>query len=230
MKPYYEEDDITLYRGDCHQIMPLLPAQSVDLIVTDPPYFQPASHYVPARGEAAPKKLIGEMSILELAFSQWVREMARLLKPTGTIYFFCDGQSYPLAFTALYPHAKHVRPLIWDKVVSYNGYTWRHQHELIAWAEFAEAERVPTGDGDVLRYRAVPVESRIHPAQKPIELLMALMAKHPGGVVLDPFVGSGATLRAAKNLRRQAIGIEIEERYCDLIAGHLAQQVLDIAA
>lgn len=148
-------------------------------------------------------------------------------KSTGTIYFFCDGQSYPIAFTGLYPHSKHVRPIIWDKITSYNGYTWRHQYELIAWAELPEAKRIPTGDGDIIKCRAVPVSDRVHPAEKPIEVIKTLAAKHEDGVILDPFMGSGTTLRAAKDLGRKAIGIEIEERYCEIAAKRLGQEVFD---
>lgn len=223
-EPYYDEGGVTLYHGDAMAILPTLSRESVDLVVTDPPYFQPATHYVPLRNDAAPKKSIGDMSILELAFKAWCSEMAALVRTTGTIYFFCDGQSYPLAFTALYPHAKHVRPVVWDKVVSFNGYTWRHQHELIAWAEMADATRVPTGDGDVLRCRAVPAEERAHPAQKPVPLVRSLIAKHDAELVLDPFSGSGTALVAARQLGRRAIGIEINEDYCRIAAERLREE------
>jgi DNA modification methylase len=156
--------------------------------------------------------------------------MVDALNDGGTVYFFCDGQSYSLAFAALYPHAKHVRPLIWDKVVSYNGYTWRHQHELIVWAEMPHAIRVPTGDGDILRHRAVPVGDRLHPAQKPVSLLNALVGKHDAQIVLDPFCGSGSTLIAAREHGRRAIGIEIEERYCEIAAQRCAQDILGLEA
>ncbi|KKK50770.1 hypothetical protein LCGC14_3121720, partial [marine sediment metagenome] len=149
VEPYFRDDAVVIYHADCRDILSLIPKESIDLVLTDPPYFQPATHYVPTRTQGAPKKSIGDMSILELAFKTWCSDIAQAVSGSGTIYFFCDGQSYPLAFTALYPHAKHIRPLVWDKLVSYNGYTWRHQHELIAWAEMADAERVPTGDGDI---------------------------------------------------------------------------------
>ena len=220
------KDGITLYHADARDVLPLLEPGSVDLVLTDPPYFQPAAHYCGKRAEARPKKSIGDMSILELAFKIWCDGIAAATKPTGTIYFFCDGQSYPIAFTALYPHAAHVRPLVWDKMVSYNGYTWRHQHELIAWAEMDKAQRVATGDGDILRFRAVPVDDRMHPAEKPTDLVRCLLAKHDAQTILDPFFGSGTTLRAAKDLGRRAIGIEIEEKYCRIAAERLRQNVL----
>lgn len=222
MKPYYEDASVTLYHGDAHVVLPLLDPASFGLVVTDPPYFQPATHYVSPRGEERKRRSIGDMSILELAFKSWCNEIVRLVRSDGTLYLFCDGQSYPLAFTALYPHAKYVRPIIWDKVTSYNGYTWRHQHELIAWAEMPDATRIPTGDGDVIRCRAAKVEDRFHPAQKPQSLLEVLIAKHSPTAVLDPFAGSGSTLEAAKMTGRKAVGVEIDERYCEAIADRLA--------
>lgn len=224
MTPYYNEGWITIYHGDCVEVLPNL--TQVDVVVTDPPYFQPATHYVHPRG-VQPIKSLGDTSILEHAFRLWADLLDRVLKPTGSAYIFCDGQSYPITYRAFY-HLGKIRPLIWDKLTSFNGYTWRHQHELIAWIERVNAERVPTGDGDILQERAVPVEDRIHPAQKPVSLCGRLIAKHPG-TVLDPFMGSGTTMEAARLQGRRYIGIEIEERYCEIAATRLSQGVLAFA-
>jgi site-specific DNA-methyltransferase (adenine-specific) len=215
---------IDLRQGDCLEVLATLPAASVDAVITDPPYFQPAVHYVGPRGEKVPKKRISDMSILELFFRTFIDECVRVLKPTGTIYLFCDGQSYPIAFTGLYAHCKHVRPLIWDKVTSFNGYTWRHQHELIAWGELDESPRIPTGDGDILRCPAVPVDDRIHPAEKPVALIAKLLGKLPeGAVVLDPFMGSGAVGEACHNSRRSFVGIEADPTYFSIAQKRIEQ-------
>jgi DNA modification methylase len=208
--------------------MEVLPSLGVlDLIVTDPPYFQPAAHYVQPRGGKAPRAH-GDTSVLLHAFRFWAQTLDEVLSRSGTAYIFCDGQSYPHFFNA-FGSLGRVRPLIWDKVVSYNGYTWRHQHELIAWLERSEAQRVPTGDGDILRERAVSVDKRVHPAEKPVPLLGRLIAKHEG-IVLDPFAGSCSTLDAARVAGRKSIGIEIEESYCELAAKRFSQGVMDFGA
>lgn len=227
MKPYYEEKGITVYHGDCVDVMRSLPAQSVDSVITDPPYFQPASHYVPTRTEGPARKTLADTSILQHFFSAFISECARVLRNDGSIYVFCDGQSYPIAFTALYPFVKRVRPIVWDKITSFNGYTWRHQHELIAWGELEETPRIATGDGDIIRCNAVPVSERLHPAQKPVDLLLRLIEKTPkGGTILDPFCGSGTTAVAALRAGRNFIGAELDGNYCDIAARRLGQTEL----
>lgn len=228
LRPYYEDTLVTLYHGDVMDVLPTLNEQ-VDLVVTDPPYFQPATHYVPPRAAAKPIRSLGDTSVLRHAFDSWARELDRLVVEGGSLYVFCDGQSYPIVFNSFYSLGR-VRPLIWDKVVSFNGYTWRHQHELIGWVERTTAERLPTGDGDILRARAVPLKDRLHPAEKPSALIARLIEKHAPQLVLDPFAGSGSTLVAAKAQGCHAIGIEIEERYCEVAASRIGnEQVLSLA-
>jgi site-specific DNA-methyltransferase (adenine-specific) len=222
MKPYYEHAGITIYHGDCRE---LLADVRADVLVTDPPYFLPAVHYNVRSGTS---KSVGDLSILEHYFRGVFAEFAGVLPSTGSGYVFCDGQSYPIFHRAAYSHFKKVRPLVWDKQVSINGYSWRHQHELILFCEMTESPNVPTGDGDVLRGRAVPIAERLHLAQKPTDLLRRLIGKSQSGTVLDPFCGAGSTLIAASQLNRQAIGIEIEERYCEIAAKRLQQESLPI--
>lgn len=199
----------TLYLGDCLEILPTL--DKVDAVVTDPPYAIPAAHYIAKRGAKLPSKSIGELSIVE----HWFRGVSDLFPEDAALYIFCDGQSYPIFFRSCYSKWKRIRPIIWDKMTSFNGYTWRHQHEIIAWCESNECERLPTGDGDIIQCRAVPVDDRMHPAEKPVALIERLVNKTQG-TVLDPFMGSGTTGIACLNLKRKFIGIEIEPKYFDI--------------
>jgi site-specific DNA-methyltransferase (adenine-specific) len=207
-----------LHLGDCLEVMPRIPDGSVDAVITDPPYFLPVNSYVGKRGEGYAKRTLADSSVLRGYFERVFVELSRLLKPNGTYYVFCDAQSYPIFYQVMYPYTKYVRLLIWDKVVSYNGYTWRHQHELIAWGELDESERIPTGDGDILKCRGVLQKDRLHPAQKPVELLSRLIDKNvpASGVVLDPYMGSGTTGVACKETGRNFIGIEMEPQYYEI--------------
>lgn len=221
---YYDRNGIQIYCGDCREILPLLDVK-VDLVLTDPPYFLPIQSYVGTRGNGYQKRMLGDLSVLKGYFELVFSDFGKVLNETGTYYIFCDAKSYPIFWQVMFPLCKNVRLLIWDKLISYNGYTWRHQHELIAWGELDKTERIPTGDGDVLKCRGVLQEGRSHPAEKPVELIQKLINKHPAGLVLDPFMGSGPTLVAASSSGRKCIGIEIEEKYCEIAVKRLAQEV-----
>ena len=210
--------------ADCLEFMRDMPDNCVDLVLTDPPYFLPAQSYVGARGKGYPKRTLADTSPLKAYFHLICGELDRITKPDGTWYLFCDGQSYPIFYEAMFPHCKHVRPLIWDKMVSYNGYTWRHGHELIAWGERAETKRVPTGDSDILRCRGVKQKDRLHPAEKPVELHQKLIRKHEPGIVLDSFAGSGSVQGACVREARHFVGIEISPEYCDIAEKRIQEE------
>jgi DNA modification methylase len=198
--------------GDARVLAEKIPDESIDLFVADPPYFIPVNTYVGTREGGRYRRTLGDMSVMQTYFDVVFGELLPKIKATGTAYVFCDGQSYPLIYRSMYSFFKYVRPLVWDKVVSYNGYTWRHQHELIAWGEGYEAERVPTGDGDILQCRGVLQADREHPAEKPVSLIMRLLDKHGavGKIVLDPYAGSSSTAVAAKRLGAQYVMFEID--------------------
>jgi site-specific DNA-methyltransferase (adenine-specific) len=235
MQPYYEKNGITIYHGDCREVLPQLEHSSVDLVVTDPPYFLPAAHHASRSGTS---RSSGNLSILEHFFKDTLADIKRVMQSQAFAYIFCDGQSYPIFHRAGYSMFKSLRPLIWDKGTSINGYSWRHQHELIMFCQQNESPNTPTGDGDVLKCPSVPMKQRVHDAEKPVALLERFVSKHgnrPGGddpgraVVLDPFCGSGSTLVAALNQGRSAVGVEIEEYNCEIAARRLEQATLNLA-
>ncbi len=219
---YFDGNKNYIILGDCNNILPLIETNSIDLMVTDPPYFIPSKHY---STRTFFKRNFGDLGILESFFKIFFREIERVLKPTGAFYMFCDGQSYPLFFYHSYFFTKRVRPVIWNKITSINGYTWRHQHEIILFGEMPECKHIPTGDGDIIKSRAVPVKKRTHAAEKPIEVLEKLILKSSkeGDYILDPFVGTGSVIKVCEKLNRNYISIELERTYFNLLMKDVKQ-------
>lgn len=113
--------------------------------------------------------------------------------------------------------------LVWDKRrPGMNGGPWRYTHEAIYARGF-----VRNGNGNFSILTQYPADQDLHIHAKPVALMEALLSVAPPGIIADPFSGSGATLIAARNLGRKVIGVELEERYCELIATRLAQQAFD---
>jgi len=211
-----------LIGGDSNEALKTIQTETVDLLLTDPPYFLPAKHYATRKTFS---RNFSDLGILESFFRAFFNEIKRVMKKTGIIYMFCDGQSYPLFYYYCYFFTKSVRPLIWDKKTSINGYHWRHQHEIILFAEMPAVEPVPTGDGDILRFSAVKVDDRIHPAQKPEDLITSLILKSSkeNDTVLDPFMGSGTTGVCAIRNNRSFIGIELDKEYIKVAEDRIAK-------
>jgi site-specific DNA-methyltransferase (adenine-specific) len=221
--PYYEDDACAIYHGDCRDVLPTL--ERVALVLTDPPFFMPAQHYS-SRSDWA--KSWGDTTVLG---SWWAATLDALpVSPDGSVVTFCDGESYPVFYPEFYRRFPAVRSLVWDKGAIGMGQPWRHQFELLIVGRYAKSKWFGGGgQADIIRCSSVPSESRLHPVDKPSALLGELIRPltAPGDVVLDPFLGGGSTLYAAKSNGRRAIGIEIEERYCEIAARRLSQEVLD---
>lgn len=224
MKPYYEHAGITIYHGDCREVLPQLdPSETV--LVTDPPYgvAHRAGSACNSEGMANRRaswhgmKIQGDGSTATRdAVLEWATERPCLVfgvwkspRPAGTVAM-----------------------LVWDKGPAAGGgalnVPWK-----ASWEEIYVLGRGfvgHRGEGVIKGHWAVTWEwaGRVHPHQKPVTLMVELIQKCPPGVILDPFMGSGTTLRAAKDLGRRAIGIEIEERYCEVAARRLSQEVLPL--
>ena len=194
MKPYYQEDGITIYHGDCRDVLPALP--KAGLVLTDPPYgldmaAKPfRSRFARAGWDSAPA----------------TPELLDLVRSKGDVQIIWGGNYYMLPPKQCF--------LVWDKQQPEDFSSAMCE---IAWTSLDQAAKM-------FRCWALSYE-RFHPTQKP-EALMRWCLKFAEGDVLDPFMGVGTTLRAAKDLGRRAIGIEIEEKYCEIAAKRLSQQVL----
>lgn len=244
VKPYYEESGITIYHGDCREILPLLPGAPV---IADPPYGETTCEW-------------------DRRCSGWVDAIqGECLWCFGSLRFFLESVQ---AFSGW----KFAQDLIWEKqngsgfgvdrfnrvhelIVQWYRGKWSAQHREvptfseIAWKASHRVKRrgqtphrgsigsVPWSDDGTRRERSVLYENNehmaaSHPTQKPVRIVAQILqySVPPDGLVIDPFCGSGTTLVAATTFKRRAIGIEIEERYCEIAAKRLSQTILPYSA
>jgi hypothetical protein len=206
----------TLYLGDCLEVIPTL--SPVDAVVTDPPYNIPTQV---AQGRGCVSN-IGDLSMIEASFRMLFEMTTRLTGDQGRHFVFGDGMSYPVCFRAMYGKASTAL-LVWDKGRIGMGREFRKSHELILHAWGGEAPVVSsdgTGYADVLKCAPLSSTARIHPAEKPVDLLLQLL-RVCGPRIADPFMGSGSTGEAAILSGRSFVGIEIEPRYFDIACRRL---------
>lgn len=221
MKPYYQEDGITIYHGDCREALAVdLLLTRAQVVLTDIPYncSQESS------------------GLRELDYGEWDKgfEVAKILPwmlraVAGSIYIWCHETQLSSILTAFREHNLIDRPLAWTKTnptVINGDKLWLPGIELCAFGKIRGApffEHCHPG-----WWQDAPDAERWHPCQKPLRIIASQIkaSSKEDGLVLDPFMGSGTTLRAAKDLGRKAIGIEICEKYCEIAAKRLAQKVL----
>jgi site-specific DNA-methyltransferase (adenine-specific) len=230
--PYYSDDLVTIYHGDALEVIPQL--STVDAVITDPPYFMPAEPYAVVNPDPRKRRqrLWGDTSVLSRWWSTTVDILQPKMRDWAHLIVFCDDESYPVFYPVLYSRFASLSALVWDKGRIGPGRPWRHQHELIIDARPAvDRWTGGAGRGDILRVSRISGE-RFHPVDKPTDLLAALVepVTEAADLVLDPFAGGGSTLIAAKSLGRRAIGIEIEERYCEIAATRCSQEVLGLTS
>jgi DNA modification methylase len=206
-----------IIQGDCLEILKEMEANSVDTIVTDPPYNVPVTYFV--SDDKRWNRKWSDVSVLMHWWDSVTDELKRVLKPTGHIFVFCNADSYAAFYPPMFNKWSNTGCLVWDKITPGLGHIWRRQHELIITGRNKGCYKVKTwGNGDVLKYRIVPSSKRHHPAEKPVDLLVDLIktVTPPNGVVLDPFAGSGSTLVATKREGFSFIGIEMEKEYFEI--------------
>lgn len=242
VKPYYERDGIVIYHGDCLEILGSL--SGVTCILADPPYSSGtrqaanrSASNIPKRGERwAPERagIVWDSSFSSFGLWLFLGEVLRLSKATmvagAHAYWFCDWRHYPLFALALEQSGLFVNNLlVWDKGVYALGGNYRSQHEFLVYASKGPAQRLTRADrGNVIPGKRV--SGGKHPTEKPVGVLRWVLECVPNGLVLDPFMGSGSALLAARALGRTAVGVELEERYCELAARRLEQEVLAVGA
>jgi site-specific DNA-methyltransferase (adenine-specific) len=223
--PYYADDAVTIYHGDCMEIMPLLGA--VDHVITDPPYGDTDTHAthlsgVTLRDGTPAGQSLGFDGVSQHAMIGLCDQFLSVAQ--RWCVFTCEWK-YVHALPGL------VRMGIWRKPDGAPQFTG--DRPGTGWEAVAilhrEGKKRWNGGGKHAFWEYPKGSNRTgHPTGKPVELFAQFLADFtdPGDLILDPFMGAGTTLRAAKDMGRRAIGIEINRDYCDIAAQRMRQEVL----
>jgi DNA modification methylase len=202
LKPYYDRNGITLYLGDCREVLPQL-TEKVDLVLTDPPY---GLNTKMAGGTWGLKFAHSDMKDWDYVVDQSLIE-AIITKSTNTIMW--GGNNYIMPPSRCW--------LAWDKTQKLDTLA---DFEL-AWTNFDR----PSKSWNERRNHAE--NGNEHPTQKPISLFKWCLLFAPDAqLILDPFLGSGTTAMACKELNRRCVGIEKEEKYLEVAVRRLSQEVM----
>jgi site-specific DNA-methyltransferase (adenine-specific) len=219
MKPYYQNELVTLFHGDSLEITEWLAA---DVLVTDPPYG--------TKNESRKGSYQGAGSQIRrfnpIANDQNAEARDRVLELWGENPAIVFG-------TWRIPRPQNTQHrLIWHKKGQAPGPTnssfmLQDEEIYVLGKGFISTSPPMRSVVTTTEPRSIEVAKIGHPTPKPIGLMETLIARCPEGVIADPFAGSGATLIAARNLGRKVIGVELEEKYCELIANRLSQEAFD---
>lgn len=237
MDPYYQDENVTLFHGDAKEVLATIRSQSVDAVITDPPYTERThkkarSTGVNNTGENVIKNGITAFSsITDEDLQDLLAECGRVTK--SWVIATLDYR-HAVKFDAEPPFGlKSQRVGVWVKTnptPQITGDRPAQGWEAIAYLHRAKGRSRWNGKGGHGNYVLPTAGSEGHPTVKPLPMIRDMVRKftNQGDIVLDPFAGSGTTLRAAIDEGRRAIGVELEERYCEIIAKRLAQGALDL--
>jgi len=208
VKHYYQDEWVTIYHGDCREILPQLPDKSVDLVIADPPYGVGKDY-----GEGCKDDLTTFVSSVSLVVSLDIRAVifcpvSRLFdlpaRPEWVGIWRKNWTGLALRSYPFYPH--------WEALVFYHlkgDFAGNKGHR-----------------SDVFEFAPIRPDSNGHPSPKPEALISELITFLQPELILDPFLGSGTTAYCAKKLNRKCIGVEIEEKYCEIAAKRCSQSVM----
>ena len=220
MQPYYRDDYCTIYHGDCREILPTI--DRCDLVLTDPPY---GIGDKPLTGQAIQRQRRGGSNTWHPP-SEWDDSLTLPDFPAGqTIAWFGHWRKRG-DVEAVYGRARC--EIVWVKDCHVGPPCPAAMRDERMWV-FGPSFKPRRFETTVWEIPIIPTwEHRWHKNEKPVSLMVRALEWLPGNTILDQFMGSGTTLVAAKRLNRKAIGIELEERYCEIAARRLSQGVLPL--
>ena len=218
---------IDLYNDDCLKVMATLPDESVDLIVTDPPYRTISGGTKSKWKSGYPTSVLSKndgkiFDSNSINHTEWLKECYRVLKPDTHIYIMTNLLNlFELEKIAESVGFKLHNLLVWEKNTC-NANRWYMKNcEYTLFMRKGEAKTINNPSCKTVHQFNNPVGNKNHPTEKPIDLMKMYVenSSNKGDLVLDPFMGSGSTVIACKELERDCIGIEIDKKYFD-IASH----------
>ncbi len=218
MKPYYEHAGITIYHGDCREVLPTL--ESFDLCLTDPPYGV-------RLGELANNQRFDRQKYTQVEDNEeLVRMVVTEILPACRVIAARTVMTPGVKNLFLYPKPDHVGSFYYPAASGCNPWGFSCWQPILFYGKDPYGGEGSKPDSFLSVETA---EKNGHPCPKPIGQWKWLLkrASKEGHKVIDPMVGSGTTLEAARDLGMQAVGIEIEERYCEIAANRLSQEVMD---
>ena len=227
-QPYYENKYVTLYHEDCLNIMKLMPDESVDLIVTDPPY-----HITPKGGNGTMgghynNSITRKGNIFkenDISCGEYLPEFYRILKNGTHCYIMINHVNLiEMLNTATKCGFKFIKSLIWNKCNKICGHYYMNSFEYILM--FRKGKHRIINDCSTPDILTFPINkmkdaegNNLHDTEKPVALMKVLIenSSNKDETVFEPFAGIGATLVAGYELRRKVIGCELDEKYCKVI-------------
>jgi len=226
--------DAILYLGDCFEVLPTLENESIDCVISDPPY---GLNFLSTRTKNHKKIINDEDPDIGKLYAKFLPDIRRVLKETGVACFCCGGggskPSTALATLELVKHLDLIQTVIWSKGKTDGsfvglGWTYRPSYEtiIIGAKNRKKAAFYPKYASNVFVCKPKIPQKGEHPTVKPVELMEFFVKNHTkvGDIILDPFMGSGTTGVAALRLGRKFIGIEIDEEYYEMAKKRITDQ------
>lgn len=242
VRPYYADDAVTIYHGDCFDLLHEL--EGIGALITDPPYSSGGAFRGDRMASTTAKYVSSDTAAYRPEFAgdnrdqraylawvtMWANAARRACVPCAPVAMFTDWRQLPTTADAVQAAGWVWRGIgVWDKTEATRPTLGglRAQAEYVVWGTHGATDTDANPRTFPGVFRCPSVWGRSHIAEKPEPVMRWLcQLAPPGSVVLDPFMGSGTTLRAAKDLGLRAIGIDSDERYCEIAAARMAQEAL----
>lgn len=242
MKPYYEHAGIRIYHGDCFDVLPSL--SGIGAVVTDPPYSSGGAFRGDRMASTVTKYVNSDTATYRPEFAGDNRDQRSFLAWCSLWLSAARVASLPGAVLVSFTDWRQL-PTMTD-AVQCGGWTWRNiatwwkpgirmirgqfssSAEYVVFATNGAAILSDHGGAVQNVFKCAPAPDKVHIAEKPADVMRWICSVVPDGhTVLDPFMGSGSTLRAAKDRGLAAVGVDVDERNCEIAAKRLEQEVLD---